>query len=115
MAGDGVTMIKVGMHFCVEFDLSSVLKPQRNVAVVSDPLDNPNLSVSNAKLLLRRGELNPFTDREVAFRRLVDGHARQPLGIVADMVSIRRQNCEKILVCINGSDPAIASGLDAQL
>jgi hypothetical protein len=52
VAGEGVAVIKVRMYCRIEFDLSPILKAQRDATVGRDLLDASQFTVSNAELLL---------------------------------------------------------------
>ena len=83
VAGDRVAVVKVAVLYSIEFELPIVEKCD-DVAVRLNGLDHGEIPVGDAKLFVRRSELDAVAGGEVVYHLSIDADAGQAARIISD-------------------------------
>ena len=82
VAGDGIAMIKMAMFFWVEFNLTIVFESASDAAIGFNLFDYRKIPISNAKRLVRRGELDAVAFGEFPADFTVDADTGEAARII---------------------------------
>jgi hypothetical protein len=83
VAGHGASVIEVSVICGAELDSTVVIQPGGDPGLWSYRFDDHKITVGNAQLLVRSGELNPVADGEAAHRSTEYTDARESERIIS--------------------------------
>jgi hypothetical protein len=85
VAGDGIAMVKVAMLPWIEFNLLVIFQPPRDAAIRFNLFNHGKVAISDAKRLVRRGELDAIAFGEFSADLAVDADAGQAARVVGGL------------------------------
>jgi len=82
VTGDCISVVKMAMLFCVEFDPAIVVKTSGNYSPRCDGLDDGKVAIRDTERLVRRGELDAVPRRKFLQYFPINANAGEPSRIV---------------------------------
>ena len=111
VAGYGISVIEVAVLCRIEFESAAIIQSGGN-AVSSDGFNVRKVSISYAKRLVRRGELDAITRCEFMCDNAINTDACESAWTVSSSFSIFLFHCEQILVRLDSGDGCVRPGLN---